>query len=91
VFVYAYTDLDTVSYHLPKGIYPEFLPDDVKINNRFGEYEASFKVDEGNLVYIRKAKMNKGEFPAKSYQELMDFYRSMSKADNTKLVLMSKT
>jgi hypothetical protein len=87
----AYTDLDTIRYHLPEEIYPEFLPEDVKIKNRFGEYEASFKVQQGKLIYMRKVKMNKGEFPADSYNELIDFYRSITKADNTKLVFMSKT
>jgi hypothetical protein len=87
----AYTDLDTIHYHLPEDIYPEFLPEDIKIKTVFGEYEASYKVEQGNLVYTRKVKMNKGEFPAASYQELIDFYRSISKADNTKVVFMSKT
>jgi transglutaminase-like putative cysteine protease len=87
----AYTDLDTIRYHLPEGVYPEFLPENVKITNRFGEYEASFRVEEGNLVYTRRIKMNKGEYPASSYQELIDFYRGISKADNTKMVFMSKT
>lgn len=87
----AYTDVDTIRYHLPEDIYPEFLPEDVRIKSRFGEYEASFKVEQGRLVYIRKIRMNKGEFPASSYQEMVDFYRGISKADNTKMVFMSKT
>ncbi len=87
----AYTDLDTIRYKLPAEIYPEFVPEDVKIKSRFGEYEASFKVENGNIVYTRRIKMNKGEFPPDSYQELIDFYRGVSKADNTKMVFMSKT
>jgi hypothetical protein len=87
----AYTDIDTIRYHLPEGIYPEFLPEPVKLKTRFGEYEASYKVDQGSLIYVRKVIMNKGSFPAESYNEFVDFYRSMSKADNTKLVFMSKT
>ena len=87
----AFTDHDTIRYHLPEGIYPEFLPEPVKINSRFGEYEANFKVDGEGLIYIRKMSMKKGEFPPESYTELIDFYRGVSKADNTKLVFMSKT
>jgi hypothetical protein len=87
----AYTDLDTIRYHLPEGIYPEFLPEPVKLKTKFGEYEATYKVDQGNLVYIRKLKMNKGEFPPETYQEMIDFFKGMNKADNTKLVFMSKT
>ncbi len=87
----TYTDLDTIRYHLPEGIYPEFLPNPINLKNRFGEYEASFKLDQDNLLYIRKVKMNKGEFPAESYSELIEFCRSMNKADNTKIVFLSKT
>lgn len=88
---FAFTDYDTIRYHLPEGIYPEYLPEPVKLKTKFGEYEASFKVDQGMLLYTRKVKMNKGVFPAQSYQELIDFYRSMNKADHSKLVFLSKT
>jgi hypothetical protein len=87
----AFTDLDTIQYHLPEGIYPEFLPETIKITARFGEYEASYTLDQGQLLYIRRLKMNKGEFPPESYKEFTDFYKSINKADNTKIVFMSKT
>lgn len=88
---FGYLDLDTIRYHLPQDIYPEFLPEPIKITSRFGEYEASFQVDQGSVVYTRKIKVYKGRFPAESYQELSDFYRSVNKADNTKLVFLNKT
>lgn len=87
----ALVDFDTIHYRLPENIYPEFVPQNVSISSRFGEYEASYQIDAGKLVYTRKLKMNKGRFPASSYQELLDFYRAVSKADNTKMVFMNKT
>lgn len=87
----SYSDYDTIRYHLPEGIYPEFIPEPVKLKTRFGEYEASYKVDQASLLYIRKVVMRKGKFPAESYNELVDFYKNISKADNTKVVFMSKT
>ena len=87
----GYIDLDTIRYHLPEGIYPEFLPEPAKIKSRFGEYEATFTLDQGNLIYIRKLKMNKGEFPPESYKEFSEFYKSINKADNSKIVFLSKT
>lgn len=87
----AYTDVDTIRYHLPESIYPEYLPEPVSLKSRFGEYEASYKLDQGSLIYVRKAVMRKGEFPAESYSELIDFYRNIGKADNTKIVFMTKT
>jgi hypothetical protein len=87
----GYVDVDTVTYRLPEEMYPEFLPDAINIKNTFGEYEASFKVDQGKLIYIRRLKMNKGEFPPSSYPEFIEFFRSISKADNVKMVFMTKT
>jgi transglutaminase-like putative cysteine protease len=87
----AYTDIDTIQYHLPEGIYPEFLPQPVKLKSNFGEYDISFKLEQNSLLYIRKLKMNKGEFPPDSYTELIEFFRNINKADNTKLVFLSKT
>ncbi len=88
---YPYTDIDTIRYHLPEEIYPEFLPEPIRISSIFGEYEATFSVDQGSLVYTRRVIMNKGEFPPERYKDLIDFYRSVSKADNVKLVFLNKT
>lgn len=87
----AYTDLDTIHYKLPDGIYPEFLPEPVVIKSRFGEYEAKYVVDEKGLTYIRRMRVNKGTFPPESYNEMIDFYRGVSKADHSKLVFVNKT
>ena len=35
--------------------------------------------------------MIKGEFPPESYNELIDFYKNINKADNTKIVFLNKT
>lgn len=88
---FAYLDVDTIAYQVPEDIYPEFMPQPAKITSRFGEYESSFKMDQGKVLYIRSLRMNKGEYPAESYTELIDFYKSVSKADNIKMVFLSKT
>jgi transglutaminase-like putative cysteine protease len=87
----SFVDVDSITYHIPEEIYPEFVPQPVKISNRFGEYEATFKFDNGKLLYIRKLKRVPGEFPANSYNELIDFHKSINKADNTKIVFLNKT
>jgi hypothetical protein len=86
-----YVSSDTIRFHLPEGIYPEFLPPPVKLSTPFGDYEADFKIEQGNLTYTRRVKMKKGEFAPESYNELIDFYKNISKADNTRVVFMSKT
>jgi hypothetical protein len=91
ILKYAFTDLDTIRYHLPEGIYPEFLPDPVIVKSRFGEYESRFVMDSGQMIYIRRFRQNKGKFPAASYQELTDFFKSVNKADHVKMVFLNKT
>jgi hypothetical protein len=88
---YNYLNLDTIQFSVPENLYPEFLPEPVKINSRFGEYEASFKFDAGKVTYIRRMKVWKGRFPKDTYNELVDFYKNVSKADNMKLVFLNKT
>jgi transglutaminase-like putative cysteine protease len=86
-----YIDIDTIRYIIPAEIYPEFVPDRVSIQSRFGEYESNYEIDQGTLIYIRRIKINKGEFPAETYNELTEFYKNINKADNTKMVFLSKT
>lgn len=87
----AYTDIDTIRYHMPEGIYPEFLPEPTQLKSVFGEYSSSVQIDRGDVLYVRKMKIYKGEFPAKSYNELIDFYKAINKSDNVKLVFLTKT
>lgn len=84
-------DIDSIHYTLPEGIYPELIPEPVEIKSRFGEYQTSYKVDDTGLLYIRRLKMNKGEWSAESYSELIDFFKGISKSDNSKLVFLNKT
>lgn len=88
---FAYTDTDSIHYTLPDGVYLEFLPEPVIFKSKFGEYEARYIVDEKGLMYIRRIRVNKGTFPAESYNEMVDFYRGVNKADNSKLVFINKT
>jgi len=87
----GYTDIDTIRYHIPESMYPEFLPANVKFTSRFGTYESGFRHDEGTLIYFRKLMRKDGEYPAETYQEFIEFYKSINKADNTRLVFLSKT
>lgn len=87
----GYVDIDTIKYRIPESIYPEFLPPNAKFESRFGTYESGFKIDQGSVIYFRKMTKKDGEFPPEVYQEYVDFYKNINKADNTKLVFVNKT
>jgi Domain of Unknown Function with PDB structure (DUF3857)/Transglutaminase-like superfamily len=84
-------DFDTIQYHLPAEIYAEFLPQPISIKSRFGEYEATFTLDQGKVIYYRKFIIHKGEYPPESYNEFIEFFKSVNKADNMKLAFLNKT
>lgn len=87
----GYVDADSIVYSIPEAIYPEFIPESIKHESRFGSYEARFALEEGRLVYTRRLKVKEGNYPPESYQEYVDFYRNVSKADNVKIVFLNKT
>lgn len=88
---FAYTDIDSVIINLPEALYPEFIPEPMKVSNRFADYEATCTIENGKVIYVRKVVMRKGRFPKESYNELIDYFKSVSKFDNLKLVLLNKT
>ncbi len=87
----GYVDTDSIEFQVPEQLYPEFLPKPVVISSRFGAYESSVKIENGKLLYFRKLKIIKGEYPASTYEEFTEFYKSINKADNAKLVFLNKT
>ena len=87
----GFVDLDTIVYHLPEGIYPEYFPEPSFISSIFGDYENSLKMDDGKLVYIRRLRINKGDFSPDTYNQLIEFYRKVSKSDNLRIAFLNKT
>jgi Domain of Unknown Function with PDB structure (DUF3857)/Transglutaminase-like superfamily len=83
----AYTEIDTVSYNLPKEIKIEFKPELIVFESKFGSYYADNQVKDGKLLYIRKFVRNRGQFPATSYIEFVDFYKKVAKYDKAQVVM----
>jgi len=88
---FGYVDVDSIVYYIPEGIYPEYLPEPIHITSPFGEYHASCVIDEGSLVYVRRMSLRQGRYPASQYSAYVDFRKAVTKADNLKLVFLSKT
>ena len=87
---FAYTDIDTVRIKLPNGYIIESFPEPILINSDFGNYSASTEIAANDLIYIRKIEMNAGVWPAQKFEEFRNFYGSIWKADQSKVVLVKK-
>jgi hypothetical protein len=88
---YTYTKVDTTIIEFPENLYPEFVPKPTEIRTEFGHYRGEYKVEQGNILYIRTLQRNQGTFPPESYQELLKFYEEVAKADRQQFVLRKNT
>lgn len=87
----GFVDMDTIIYQVPESLYPEGVPEPISIESKFGKYEASFKLDQGKVVYTRRLKIKEGTYPKESYNDYIEFRKKINKADNTKVVFVGKT
>ncbi len=86
----AYTDTDSLTFDLPEGFSLEHTPEPVNLKSAFGHYSAAFKLAEKRLFYTRELVLNNIEHPKESLGLLLDFMRSVEKADKVKMVLVAK-
>ena len=88
----GYFDEDYIEIKLPEGLVLESKPENISINSKFGEYKASFSINEsGKLIYERSMLLNNGTYTKEDYQEFREFFKEVNKADQSKLILIQKT
>lgn len=81
-------DIDEIEIALPINFSIEFLPGNVEINGKFGEYKTEIiKKDNNNIVYKRKFFLKKGLYTNKEYDEFRLFMEQVSRNDNAKIIL----
>ncbi|HTQ64969.1 MAG TPA: DUF3857 and transglutaminase domain-containing protein [Puia sp.] len=85
---YEYRDIDSVEINIPSGYRPEAIPQDMKIENKFGKYICSTMVKPDKIIYYRLNEQYSGKFPATDYPELVKYYEQLYKADHSKVVLV---
>ncbi|MBF4471385.1 DUF3857 domain-containing protein [Flavobacterium sp. HJJ] len=81
-------DIDEIEIALPANFSIEFLPANVEINGKFGEYKIEIiKNSSNNIVYKRKFFLKKGLYTNKEYDEFRLFMEQISRNDNAKIIL----
>lgn len=83
-----YTDADTAEIKIPPGYAAESLPQDVKLEGKFGKYYSSIKFSGDKILYYRTYEHYSGRFPAADYTDLVKFYEAVYKADRNRVVLV---
>ena len=81
-------DFDEIEIALPANFSIEFLPSNVEISGKFGEYKTEIiKKNNSNIVYKRKLFLKKGLYSSKEYDEFRLFMEQISRNDNAKIIL----
>ena len=82
-------DVDEVEIKFPSVYRIESLPENIDINNKFGHYKLKFEViDEETLLFKREFVVDDGEFPKEDYDAFREFYKEVSRLDNSKIALI---
>jgi hypothetical protein len=87
---FAYEDTDEVRIALPQGYTLEQKVEPITIKQDFGTYTASVRIENGTLMYTRKMAMSGKVINKEKYQDFVDFYKQLAKADKMKVVLVRK-
>ncbi|TRX35378.1 DUF3857 domain-containing protein [Flavobacterium sp. ZT3R18] len=80
-------DIDEIEIALPANFSIEFLPGNVEINGKFGEYKAEIVKKDNNIIYKRKFFLKKGLYTNKEYDDFRLFMEQISRNDNAKIIL----
>lgn len=86
----AYSEHDSLRIQLPEGFQTETMPKEKFLKTEFGEYQSKTTQQNDQVYFVRQLKIFKGEWPKERYQELTDFYTTVSLNDKGKLVLKQK-
>lgn len=88
----GFVDEDETEIHLGDDLVVEGLFNDFELKSKYGWYRISVSEnDEGNILYRRTFKLNKGAYTKEEYQEFRDFLVEVSKQDNAKIILKNKS
>lgn len=78
----GYTEDDDITYMLPTGYHAYRAPYNLSIDKPFGKFSTSITISGKQIVYKRSLQINDGTYNKDSYQDLVNFYESVSEADN---------
>lgn len=92
VFINAgFWNRDEIILDIPEGFQIESVPvEEKRIESCIGYYDVKVFKRGKQLVMNREFKMEAGEFPAKEYDEIRQFFKEVSKLDAMKVVLVEK-
>ena len=84
----GYTEEDDLTYTLPAGYHLEGDALHKSLNMPFGKFILSMKVDGNQLTYKRKLQLINGTYPKDTYQDLVEFFQTVTDDDAYNVTLV---
>lgn len=82
-------DVDEVEIALPPHYEIEFLPKNMELKGKFGEYQTQLlKKSKSSIVYKRSLLIKSGLYSHKEYEEFRLFMEQIGRNDNAKMILI---
>jgi len=85
------TYYDDYEIELPENFRVGILSDPVEFESEVGEYSIFMKEVNGKIMVRRTLKINNGKYTDDAFLKAKDFFDRVRKADNSKILLVSKT
>jgi transglutaminase-like putative cysteine protease len=79
---------DSIIFKLPLNYKVELVPQNSRVNIKFGEYSTDLSYDNRELRYVRKFKFFRGSYPASEYGGFVNFCENISASDERKVILV---
>lgn len=86
----GFEDTDEIVVTLPKDCVVEAIPENIKLETKFGIYEVSYELKNDQLFFKRFLSTNEGMFNKEDYEEFRKFREQVARNDNAKMVLLIK-
>lgn len=84
------TITDTIRIAVPTGFEVEHIPENMQISSDFGQFNSESGLQGSEIHIVQSLTIRKGRYPKESYQEYRAFAKSVSKAYDSKLVLIRR-
>jgi hypothetical protein len=81
---------DSIRIKLPAGFKLDELPGAVKIESRYGTLEASWTVQDAEIVMEQTLEIREATVPAAEYAQVRDFFDRVAGAQNAPVVLVKQ-
>ena len=81
---------ETVKVKLPTGFDVDEMPDQVELNQPFGNYSATCEVKEGLLIFKRSLALKSATVPVEQYAAVRGFFERIQAVEQASVVLIKK-